>query len=231
MVLSPLGLVALVAVMLAALFSAGLTALPTNADDVALLRAALEGRAAARNRLVVRLAPVVRARLRRALCNWPGGRLGAHDVDDLTHLTWCRLLEHDAARLRAYDPATGVSLVAYVSMVTQQLFLNVLEQHRAGKRAAAATVDLEDAGDVPAPVDAGRALEARADLERVHGHLQRELPERGRAVLALLYVDGLDVDQTAAALGVNKQVVYNWQFKIRQLARAFFEAGGEDATP
>jgi len=43
-------------------------------------------------------------------------------------------------------------------------------------------------------------------------------------VLALLYVDGLDVDQTAAALGVNKQVVYNWQFKIRQLAQAYLEA-------
>jgi RNA polymerase sigma factor (sigma-70 family) len=227
MLLSPLGLVAL---LLAVLFSAGVATLPTNAEDVALLRAALEGRAAARNRLVVRLAPVVRARLRRALCNWPEGRIGAHDVDDLTHLTWCRLLEHDAARLRAYDPGTGVSLVAYVSMVTQQLFLNVLEQHRAGKRAAAATVELEDAGDVPAPVDAARAADARADLERVHGHLMRTLPERGRAVLALLYLDGLDVDQTAASLGVNKQVVYNWQFKIRQLARAFLDAGPEGAS-
>jgi RNA polymerase sigma factor (sigma-70 family) len=227
MLLSPLGLVAL---LLAVLFSAGVATLPTNAEDVALLRAALEGRAAARNRLVVRLAPVVRARLRRALCNWPEGRIGAHDVDDLTHLTWCRLLEHDAARLRTYDPGTGVSLVAYVSMVTQQLFLNVLEQHRAGKRAAAATVELEDAGDVPAPVDAARAADARADLERVHGHLMRTLPERGRAVLALLYLDGLDVDQTAASLGVNKQVVYNWQFKIRQLARAFLDAGPEGAS-
>jgi transposase len=42
-------------------------------------------------------------------------------------------------------------------------------------------------------------------------------------VAALLYADGLDVDAAATALGVQKQVVYNWQFKIRQLTRAFLE--------
>lgn len=201
------------------------TALPGNVEDVALLQAALTGRASARNRLAVRLAPVVRARLRRALANWPNQRIGAHDLDDLTHLTWCRLLEHDQARLRAYDPATGVTLVAYVSMVTQQLFLNVLEQHRAAKRAATATVELDDALDLASPTDVPAALEARGDLERVWGHLMTELPERGRAVAALLYADGLDVDAVAQTLGVQRQVVYNWQFRIRQLARAFIDAG------
>jgi RNA polymerase sigma factor (sigma-70 family) len=215
---------ALIALLLAFLLT--VAALPSNADDVALLRAALAGQAAARNRLVTRLAPVVRARLRRALANWPGQRLGAHDLDDLTHQTWCRLLEHDQARLRAYDPETGVSFVAYVSMLTQQLFLNVLEQHRAGKRAAAATVPIEDAMEIASTTDTAAALDARADLARVWGHLMAELPERGRAVAALLYADGLDVDAAATALGVQKQVVYNWQFKIRQLTRAFLEGEG-----
>ena len=131
-----------------------------------------------------------------------------------------------AERLREvmhYDPETGVSVVAYVSMVTQQLFLNVLEQHRAGKRAAAATVPIEDAVEIASNTDTAAALDARADLARVWGHLMAELPERGRAVAALLYADGLDVDAAATALGVQKQVVYNWQFKIRQLTRAFLE--------
>jgi RNA polymerase sigma factor (sigma-70 family) len=208
---------------LALAFLLTVAGVPSNADDVALLKAALGGRMSARNQLVTRLAPVVRARLRRALSNWPNQRIGAHDLDDLTHLTWCRLLENDQARLRAYDPATGVSVVAYVSMVTQQLFLNVLEQHRAAKRAATGTVDVDEAYDLASPTDTPAAMDARGDLARVWTHLMAELPERGRAVLALLYADGLDVDGAAAALGVQKQVVYNWQFKIRQLTRGFLE--------
>lgn len=198
-------------------------ALPSNAEDEALLRAALGGKNSARNALVLRLAPVIRARLRRALANWPNQKLGQHDVDDLTHLVWCRLLENDAARLRAYDASTGVSVVAFVSMVTQQLFLNVLEQHKAAKRAAAGHVDIDEAYDLASPSETPAAMEARGDLARVWRHLMTELPERGRAVLALLYADGLDVDAAAQALGVQKQVVYNWQFKIRQLTRSFLE--------
>ena len=219
--------VALFGLLLAFLLTAA--SQPSNADDVALLQAALGGKMSARNHLVTRLAPVVRARLRRALANWPNHQLGAHDLDDLTHLTWCRLLENDQARLRAYDPQTGVSVVGYVSMVAQQLFLNVLEQHRAVKRSAIGHVDLDDAVDIASTTDTPGAMEARGDLSRVWGHLMHELPERGRAVLALLYADGLDIDTAAVTLGVQKQVVYNWQFKIRQLARAFFE-DGEGAT-
>ena len=214
----------LVGLLFAFALAAGLSGLPpTNAEDLALLKAALGGKSAARNALVLRLAPVIRARLRRALANWPNQKLGAHDVDDLTHLVWCRLLENDAARLKAYDASTGVSVVAFVSMITQQLFLNVLEQHRAAKRAAAGHVDIDEAYDLASPTETPAAMEARGDLARIWGHLMKELPERGRAVLALLYADGLDVDAAAVALGVQKQVIYNWQFKIRQLTRAFLE--------
>lgn len=218
-------MVAFLAFLLTFLLASALAGLPSNAEDAALLQAALtpgRGQAAARNRLAVRLAPVIRARLRRALSGTPDGRIGAHDLDDLTHLTWCRLLEHDAARLRAFDPAAGLSLVGYVSMVAAQLFLNVLEQHRAGKRTAAATVALDDAEagvELPAPGDAAAAHQARADLARLFAHLMTALPARGQAVLQALYGDGLDVDEAARLLGVERQVVYNWQFKIRQLAR------------
>ncbi len=198
---------------------------PSNADDVALLRAALAGQMQARNKLATRLAPVIRARLRRSLAGWPDQRLGQHDVDDLTHLCWCRLLENDSARLRNYNAETGVSLVGYVSMVAQQLFLNVLEQHKAGKRSAAATVSMDDpdAADgvvaVASTVHTAAATEARSELSRVWAALMATLPEKGRAVLAVLYADGLEPDEAARVLGVEKQVVYNWQFKIRQAAR------------
>ncbi|MGV3621265.1 MAG: helix-turn-helix domain-containing protein [Archangium sp.] len=40
-------------------------------------------------------------------------------------------------------------------------------------------------------------------------------------MLKCLYSDGLDADETARVLGVNRQVVYNWQHRIRSLAREF----------
>lgn len=194
--------------------------------DAGLLREALAGNARARRQLAERLAPVIRGRVRRALANWPGHRIGPHDVDDLTSQTWCRLLENNASRLAAYDPATGVSVEGYVSMIAGQLVLNVLEQHRASKRKAeGGMVDMDGAGEIAAPVDAAAAQEARQDLRALWAHLDAQLSERGRAILRLLYHDGCDAETAARTLGVEKQVVYNWQFKIRTLSRAFLGEG------
>lgn len=200
----------------------GMAFAPPTTADAALVRDALAGNERVRRKLVERLAPVIRARVRRALVNWPGRAVGPHDVDDLTNQTWCRLLEHGGSRLAAFDPAAGVSLEGYVSMITGQLVLNVLEQHRAGKRrAAGGTVDVDEVHDLASATEGAAAQEARQDLRAVWTHLHANLPERGRAVLELLYADGCDAESAARTLGVEKQVVYNWQFKIRQLARGF----------
>ena len=55
-------------------------------------------------------------------------------------------------------------------------------------------------------------------------HLEEQLSARGRVVLSLVYTDGLSVDEAAARMGVKKQVVYNWQHKIRGLTRAWAAA-------
>src|SRR5262245_28495216 len=74
------------------------------ADDAALLRSFVAGDGLARRQVVERLAPVIRGRLRRGLANWPSQNIGAHDLNDLTNLVWCRLLENGASRLLAYNP-------------------------------------------------------------------------------------------------------------------------------
>lgn len=191
-------------------------------SDVELIRRTLDGDAAAGQALARRVAPAIRARVLR---HTRGRAVHGHSVEDLVHEVWCRLLAHDGRRLRGYDPAKGKTLDGYVSMIASQVLANVVEQHSASKRRAAGGVgDLEEAQHTPA-VEPGpeRLVADRQRMAALWQHLEGSLPERGRLVLRLVYVDGMSVDEAAACLGVQRQVVYNWQFKIRREAGGWLE--------
>ncbi len=204
---------------------------PTRLDDQALIRAALGGDSAAGRTLVDRAAPAIRARVLRHV---RGRRLAGLDVDDLTHEVWCRLLAGDAKRLRAYDPTRGKTFGGYLSLIAGQLISNVVEQHRAVKRSApGGETNLEDARAVSEKAPSPEAIAGRRqELRALFTHLEGELPPRGRVVLHLLYSDGLSVDEAAGRMGAKRQVVYNWQHRIRKLARAHAQEkeAGEDAV-
>ena len=206
---------------------------PTRLDDQALVRAALGGDPAAGRALVDRAAPAIRARVLRHV---RGRRLGGLDVDDLTHEVWCRLLAGDAKRLRAYDPAKGKTFGGYLSLIAGQLVSNVVEEHRAVKRSApGGETALDDARAVSEPAPSPEATAgSRQALRALFAHLEAELPPRGRVVLHLLYADGLSIDEAAGRMGAKRQVVYNWQHRIRTLARAHAakkEPGGGAVGP
>ena len=60
-------------------------------------------------------------------------------------------------------------------------------------------------------------------------HIRETLPARGYLVFGLLYRDELAPDQAAAALGVNRQVIYNWKSRIREQVDMFLARhGGEE---
>ena len=187
-------------------------------DDVALVGRALAGQAEAARALVARLGPVIRARVLRMTGGRPAP--GGEDLDDLVAEVWSRLWEHGGQRLRAFDPARGKTLEGYVSLVAGQLVQSraraALAEKRGGGRAREPLEAAMDKGSAhPHPEEA--ALEAE-DLSGLWAHLEAGLSARGRLVLRLVYVDALTVPEVAAALGVNAQVIYNWQHRIRSLA-------------
>jgi DNA-directed RNA polymerase specialized sigma24 family protein len=135
---------------------------PHALSDVALIRAALDGDARAGRALVDRAAPPIRARVLRHV---GPRRVAGLDVDDLTHEVWCRLLDDDGRRLRAYDPARGKTLGGYLSMIAGQLVANVAEHGRAQRRSApGGQVELND--ETPAPAATPEARTARARSSR-----------------------------------------------------------------
>src|SRR5688500_15721273 len=88
-------------------------------DDRDLVARALTGDEAAERSLVKRVAPAIRARVLCVTRGRPGP--GGTEVEDLIHEVWCRLLENNGRRLRAWDPARGKTLEGYVSLIAGQL--------------------------------------------------------------------------------------------------------------
>lgn len=167
--------------------------------------------------LVERLFPVVRARVR--LVQARRADLRHLDAGDLVQQVFVVLLDHDARQLAQWDPSRGASLEGFVGMVTER------EVGNAGQRAGARQrfeVVTESPADAPLDSSSPEAqTSARDAVSRLGAFLEAQLPPKGRVVLKCLYNDGLDADETARMLGVNRQVVYNWQHRIRSLAREF----------
>lgn len=186
-------------------------------DDVRLVEAALAGSTGAAMRLVRRLGPAIRGRLNALL---KGRSLDGADLDDLTAEVWARLLDSDGARLRGFDPEKGRSLESYAALIAEQHLLSTQRSVRALKRGGGlAPVAMDEVGELPGAVSTPEAqVIARRDGDRLWRHLEASLPTRGRLILKVIYLDGQSPQEAASGLGVNLQVVYNWQHRIRVLA-------------
>jgi DNA-directed RNA polymerase specialized sigma24 family protein len=208
--------------MLLALLAVLAAAVAVAMDDpLALVRRALAGDGPSLRALVRRLVPVIQARTDVFLAARPGRRIGPHGVDDLVQDVWLALIKDGGRLLLAWDPARGMTLEGYVGLVTKRELWGRVRQETAGKRGSGLrAVDLADVEPAGSHDVEGEAI--GRDLARsLADHLEQALPERGRLVMRCLYTDGCSPAEVADVLGVNLQVVYNWQHKIRQLAHAF----------
>lgn len=192
----------------------------------ALLRRTLDGERAAGRVLLDRLLPVVHARVWRRLRGVPG--LGL-DPADLVQETLASLFADDARVLRQYDPARGASPENFVGLVAERMAGRLIEHARAQRRGGGqAGVSLDDAqGAADEAPGAARRVEDQDLVRRFAEHVEATLPERGRLVFRLLYLDEFSPPEVATALNVNLQVVYNWQHRVRtEAARFAAEAAG-----
>jgi RNA polymerase sigma factor (sigma-70 family) len=188
------------------------------------VRRALSGDRSAMRDLVARLFPVVHARTEAFVRRRASGRIDASDGQDVAQDVWLALLRDGGRALSGWDPGRGMSLEGYVGLLTQRELWARVRAAAAEKRGGGqASAELDEAATAHGD-DPERQLSERDLLARLSRHLDAELPERGRLVFRLLYTDECSPAEAAATLGVNVQVVYNWQFKIRQLAQGFLDA-------
>lgn len=166
--------------------------------------------------------PVVRARVSRCCL----GRRS--EVDDLAQEVWLALLADGGGKLRAYDPDRGATLEGFVGVVAEREARQRLRMGMAKKRgggAAHVSVTPGETATTPALADhrpnPEEQLTSQDLAERLGAYLEAKLPLRGQLVLRYVFTDGVSPPDAARAIGVNVQVIYNWQHKIRALSREF----------
>ena len=198
-----------------------------TSTDAALIQQAANGSESAVRILVERLTPIVRARVRRRLVGSGVAGFGSYTADDLVQEIWLTLVKDGCKQLRAFDPSRGASLEGFVGMVAERQIGNVRRSELQTSKRRTNTV-ANDPDTVPEPTAPDVSPEDQAlgadFVDRISRHLQAKLSERGQVIFRYLYEDRLEPARIAQIMGVERQVVYNWQHKIRNLVSEFVAA-------
>jgi RNA polymerase sigma-70 factor (ECF subfamily) len=202
-----------------------------SAIDVALVAPVLARDARAMRQFVREAKVVVEARVARVLLR-AGRKQGARDVRqeiaDIAQEVFLHLFEADAAVLRAWDPARGLSLANFVGLVAERDAISIL---RSGRRSpwTEDPTDFADAGEAftdDAP-SMQRVVQSRDMLMSIVDRLREELSPRGFELFVRLYVDEATVEEVCAAFAMQPDAVYAWRSRLAKRVRAL----GEELFP
>jgi RNA polymerase sigma factor (sigma-70 family) len=184
------------------------------------LARALEGDLQALRQLIDSLAPVVRARVARALSRYPHA-YNPEEVEDLTQEVFVSLFAANAKLLRKWDPERGLSLRNFVGLLAQHRVAELLRgRHRPARRD---TVSLDDSQLRIAQPDASEDGEARSTshdlLARLLTHLEATLSERGLELFVRLYIHHEPISEICQDTGLSAEAVYQWRSRLAKAAR------------
>lgn len=195
-----------------------------------LVERALGGDEIACRTLVDALTPVVQARVNRALDRRAAlgrGRRVRQEMLDLTQEVFLALFARDGRVLRRWDPERGASLETFVGLIAEREVRAVLRSKRrspwtedptrhddfaASATASTATSTAMSTAD-PA---ADRRMVGKETLREVLDRLRTRLSDRGLELFEALVVDGMSVDDVAAAHGMSREAIYTWRSRLRK---------------
>ena len=163
---------------------------PRPDSTAVLLHRVRAGDDEARERLVARHLPLLRAWAHRRL---PVGARGLADTDDLVQVTFVRALN----QVQAFEPRHEGAFLAYL----RQILLNAIrdEIRRARRRGPHEEVDPDLEADDPSPLETAIGRDALARYDRAFGQLGSEQQE---AVFMRVEM-GMTYEEIGVALGKN----------------------------
>lgn len=191
-----------------------------------LVDRALDGDEIACRTLVDALTPVVQARVNRALDRRAAlgrGRRVRQEMLDLTQEVFLALFARDGRVLRRWDPERGASLETFVGLIAEREVRAVLRSKRRSPWtedptrhddfAVSATGSTATSTADPA---ADRRMVGKETLRAVLDRLRTRLSDRGLELFEALVVDGMSVDDVAAAHGMTREAIYTWRSRLRK---------------
>jgi RNA polymerase sigma-70 factor, ECF subfamily len=189
-----------------------------------LVRRALAGDVTAIRPLVDELAPVVHARVARALLRSGTGRQQGRDlrqeIEDFSQEVFVALFDRDAKTLRGWDSARGLSLRNFVGLVAEHQVASILRSGKRNPWTEEPTVGPVLDGAVGAVADTpDERLHSRGVLEQVLERLRAELSPKGLHLFHLLIVEERDAEAVCAETGLSADAVYAWRSRLGKLVR------------
>jgi DNA-directed RNA polymerase specialized sigma24 family protein len=194
----------------------------TPAEVRAHLQRALAREPDAMSSLVDAIAPIIQARVARALLRRQSqakGRDLRQELEDLMQEVFAALFAHDGRALRAWDPARGLSLLNFVGFIAEREVGMIM---RTGKRSPWTEDPTADdklvhlRGATPSH-ETGVAT--RQMLERIAERLREKLTPQGRHYFQLLYVEARPVQIVSQETGVSTEALYAWRSRLGKLLR------------
>lgn len=186
-----------------------------------LVHAALSGDRAAVRALCASLAPLVQARVAKALLRRHRAgvrRAVREEVLDLTQEVFVALFERDGRLLRAWDPERGLSLPNFVGLIAEREVSSIL---RSGVRSPFALDDAltEDALEpLEAPMGVEADVASRETLEKLLDGLRARLSPLGLQMFRLLFVEERTVEEICESMRMRPDAVYAWRSRLTRLA-------------
>ncbi len=191
------------------------------APSPSLLERALGGDRAALRGLVEQLAPLIQARVARALVRRSAAsrRDPRQDLMDMTNEVFVSLLENDARVLRAWQKERGLSFENFVGLVADRQVASILRTGRRSPWHEEAT-DADDLEERAGTRESGTMeIVSRDLLALVLGRLREELSPRMMHLFYALWVDETPVAQICEELGMQTGALYVARSRIAKRAR------------
>ena len=187
------------------------------------LSQALTGDTTALDRLMGVLMPIIRARVARGLLlRCQGGNAGRdvrQEIDDLTQEVFLTLFADGGRVLRSWQPERGLTLEAFVGLVTERRVLSIL---RLGKRSPSRedpTLPAAEFDGIADDQDPEAQAASREQLRLLLDRLTEELSPLGRRLFQLLFLEELPIEAAARQTGLSPDAVYAWRSRLRRLSR------------
>lgn len=195
---------------------------PVSEAHQQLIERGLAGDESAIESLVNLLTPVIQARAARALLRHPrrARRAIEEEVADLTQEVFLELFRQDGRVLRAWQPLAGASLPTFVGIIAQRRVISRLRSGRQSPYQDHPHAPEELEGHENAALESHeRAVESRQELGRLLDEFREALTPKGLDMFYRLHVSSEPVEQICAETGLKPAAVYQWQTRLRQMAR------------
>lgn len=189
-------------------------------SPVELVTFALTGDRASVRALVTAMAPVVQARVARALLRRRSGvgREVRQEVLDLSQEVFAALFQDGARVLRSWDPARGLSLANFVGLVAEREVASILRSGTRSPYSGDETLTDAPLEPIAAPATIEADLASRQLLERLFDLIASRLSPLGLQMFRLLYVEEKSVGEVSMAMHMGADAVYAWRSRLSRMA-------------